>query len=100
MTFPAPTITDGDAARSRFITDIGKRVAQLDAACVPVGNFLIARAELQRVLGRFHYAIDEADYLQTRRELITLIAQCYRTAQACDLLTELAAVALTDAARQ
>lgn len=100
MTFPAPVSMAFDGRRAQFVADIGKRIELLDKSDVPFRNCVHARAELQRLVGQFHWATDEQDFLESRRRLITLIAQCYRTAIACQMLTENEAVAATDAVKR
>lgn len=104
MTFPAPESVAGekttsDESRLQFACDIGQEIARLDAAHCPPETFKQSADQLQRVLGRLHAATRERDYLDYRRNLVLLLAECYRTARDRGILTDEAAVAATDAVK-
>lgn len=99
MTFPSPIPMASDDARVQFASDIGLQMSRLDASTSAPESFRQSADQLQRVLGRLHAATEEADYLEFRRHLVLLTAECYRTARDRQILTDDDAVAATDAAK-
>lgn len=99
MTFPAPEPIASDDVRVQFAADIGLQLARLDAEIWSPESFLQSADRLQRVLGRVHAAVADRDYLDFRRHLVVLVAECYRTARDRQILTDQDAVAATDAAK-
>lgn len=82
---------------SRILEEIAVKSVELDRQSSPFTNSREARDELQRRLGRVSKAIGEIDHLETRRQLVTLLAQGLRMVRDCGLETEADAVRHDDA---
>ncbi len=80
-----------------FLYDVALRAEELDRHLPPFMSELEARDELGRRIGRLSKAINECDALETRRQLMTLMAQGCRMARDAGLLTEVDAVRQDDA---
>jgi len=85
--------------RAQFVSDIGKRIEQLDACGDSPLSWGDATNALQRTLGRLNFAAEENDYFDARRHALTMVALLYITARDRNILTDHAAVAATDAAK-
>lgn len=99
MTFPTPESITGEDARLQFACDIGQQIARLDGENCSPESFLQSADRMQRVLGRVHASVADRDYLDFRRNLVILLAECYRTARDRQIMTDEDAVAATEAAR-
>jgi hypothetical protein len=64
-----------------LLRDVIARRGELDRQEEPFNDPRSARDELQRRLGRVGKAINESDWLETRRQLVTLLAQGCRMAR-------------------
>jgi type II secretory pathway component PulF len=82
----------------RLVDELSARAIELDRQCVPFTSGQEARDELQRRLGRVSKAINESDHLETRRQLVTLLAHGLRMARDLGIETEADAVRMDEAA--
>jgi ATP-dependent helicase YprA (DUF1998 family) len=89
-----------DADQIRLLGDMVRRKDELDQQVAPFSDARTARDELQRRLGRLSKAMLEPDYLEMRRQLVTLLAQGLRMARDVGILTEEDAVRLDDGLSQ
>jgi hypothetical protein len=80
-----------------LLDELDAKVFDLDSHCVAFTDGQQARDELQRRLGRISKAINEHDHLETRRQLVTLLAHGLRMARDLGIETEADAVRKDDA---
>lgn len=80
-----------------IIADVMKRRDELDGQGGPFVDSRVAYGELQRRAGRVGRAVFEADWLDTRRQVLSLAAQCCRMIRDLGIATEADAVAKDNA---